>query len=300
MPPPFVPNIPSEETHLYDYTLPGGFPFTQQNLEDLQKGYFEPLRGLANIAGNISSVDNPMGIMVLWGMEKDTGTGYLSEGGILHPEYGYVPWPGGDAGSFNNLGVMLDYFDLTYADNNSQPAGRRVWLRPLLTPEVNTFRINDIPKLRWSNYIGARSVKNGTFTMTDQYDGTTSFTINYQLNSMTGQVWLRGYLQCGLKDYTGMSGEVKYMEAIGTMPSEIRPKQNLAFPVSVMKHYTGILEDPIDAVHYPVEALTAARLSDVVSGMCGINKNNGIIRLYSGAAYSPAQGIVLNQFYSIW
>lgn len=190
----------------FDFTQTGGFPLSQDRLKWLQDGYIDAINALGGSCGATSNC-------VISGVLLTSGSWYaggtVSDGWIYSPQYGVVPFVGGN---FNPAMSDISFQDtipippnpLSFANN---AAYNVQLLRVCKIQNGPSNNLQNLSQNRWATQLGfnARTAwTNGTLA-----SGSTG-SIKMMVDEMTGMVHVRGGITRGLNNITVQNSGFPY------------------------------------------------------------------------------------------
>ncbi len=239
-----------------DFTHPGGFPLTQDELDYLQQAYTECLNAFAVMGGSGPTLINGMDVSVSGPTTTIADGWFFYNGDLIKFNAGsYTTIPVGDVVLVN---ITPTAASLTYNDGSSFGAVLNKTATLLLGPSATTatqFPFTDLQPFQVVfGQHGRETGWNSLVVSTLPADGGVTGTIYYKKNLLTNSLHIRGFLIANnAQNFAASPGAL--FSLMGTLPSEYIPNNNTFFVghyyvaslikddlgVAWIKHVTGII-----------------------------------------------------------
>ncbi len=179
-----------------DFTHPGGFPLTQDELDYLQQAYTECINALGVMGGSGPALINGMGVTVASGTTTVADGWFFYNGELIKFNTGsYTTIPSGDV-------VLVDITpttaSLTYNDGSSFGAVLNKTAALLLGPTATTATQFPFSALQPFQVVfgqnGRESAWNSLAVSTPVIDGGVTGTIYYKKDLLANTLQIRGFL----------------------------------------------------------------------------------------------------------
>jgi hypothetical protein len=239
-----------------DFTHPGGFPLTQDELDYLQQAYTECLNAFAVMGGNGPTLINGMDVSISGPTTTIADGWFFYNGELIKFNTGsYTTIPFGDVVLVN---ITPSATSLTYNDGSSFGAVLNKTATLLLGPSATTstqFPFSDLQPFQLAFGLhGRESAWNSLTVSTAPADGGVTGTIYYKKNVLTNTLHIRGFLTANNAQNFSPSPGALY-SLMGSLPAGYIPNNDTFFighyfvsslikddlGVAWIKHFTCVL-----------------------------------------------------------
>jgi hypothetical protein len=222
-----------------DFTHPGGFPLTQDQLDYLQQAYTECINAFALMGGTGPVIISGMEVNVAGGTTSIADGWFFYNGEVIKFNTGsYTTILPGDT-------VLIDIAplatSLTYNDGSTFGAILNKTATLLLGPSATTPTQFPFSSMQPFQLVfgqrGREATWNALAVSTPPGSGGVTGTINYKKNVLTNTLHIRGFLTANnAQNFTASPGAGFY--SMGILPIEYRPLNNTYF---VAQYFLGTL-----------------------------------------------------------
>jgi len=213
-----------------DFTHPGGFPLTQDQLDYLQQAYTECINTFATMGGSGPIIITGMGVSVSGGTTTIADGWFFYNGELVKFNTGsYTTIPGGDVVLVNITPLATS---LTYNDGSSFGAILDKSATVLLGPTATTATQFPFSSLQPFQLVfgqnGREAVWNSLVVSTPPASGGVTGTIFYKKDFLANTLQIRAFLtSANAQNFAASPAALFYL--MGTLPAGYIPANNAFF-----------------------------------------------------------------------